>query len=731
MLVCALICGQRPDAPHKSKKAAALESLRHFPVVLAAVDNDVRQMYLADVEKAPDRVDAWLMFLVNESKDAQQSGQTTLMEKRWQAAAEVLGHDAAEAMKVQFGSQTAGEKRKELQAMRERGVVASGLYLVWAKLERDANQLDAALEVLDWGLKVGSMTSPGRGKLEVEQDKLKDLQMAMYNEPQKVTQPVAVVVQQPVAEDVGTVKKPRTAQSCRRLGRIGGMPVRVAKQGAQQPLDEDDEIVDRPKKVEEPSVPAPAPSVPRMADVASVPMSPLAASEESDGTSSRRRRVMFASPAPAPAGPRIVSGRPGSMSPAPAPSLSTACRQQPISLSLSVDPSLNLPQTPKLIGAVDRLMTPARKGPLFERAAAGASPSSVAPRVRPAVVEESSVALVTPLPLPVEVALPAAPKQPAVVAPAKPQPEKKKPEDDSFSPGREIEVGDYKVTVMQVLGVGGYSRVYKVFDAKYNVYALKELIKHKDADQVSFLREVAILQKLKAVHSASDLVVQLITQAQTPERSFLMLEAGELDLQTIVGRARRQDRTARPVMPMAEVKYFWSLMLRAVQVLHDNGVVHCDLKPANFVMFQGRLKAVDFGISVELAKREEQARGTLAYLPPEMCRPIVAGWRHAADRKRNKGPPPEYPLPTFARDIWALGCILFQISYGQVPFPPPLKPTGRADEELATLIAECPAVPVLARENLARLNECILFTLQPDPTVRPTAAALLRHSFLD
>lgn len=63
-------------------------------------------------------------------------------------------------------------------------------------------------------------------------------------------------------------------------------------------------------------------------------------------------------------------------------------------------------------------------------------------------------------------------------------------------------------------------------------------------------------------------------------------------------------------------------MLSAVQVIHDEAVVHSDLKPANFVLVKGRLKLIDFGISKAIAADttnigREQQIGTANYMPPE------------------------------------------------------------------------------------------------------------------
>jgi serine/threonine protein kinase len=63
-------------------------------------------------------------------------------------------------------------------------------------------------------------------------------------------------------------------------------------------------------------------------------------------------------------------------------------------------------------------------------------------------------------------------------------------------------------------------------------------------------------------------------------------------------------------------------MLEAVQVIHDENVVHTDLKPANFVLVKGRLKLIDFGISKAIANDttnigRDQQIGTANYMPPE------------------------------------------------------------------------------------------------------------------
>ena len=62
-------------------------------------------------------------------------------------------------------------------------------------------------------------------------------------------------------------------------------------------------------------------------------------------------------------------------------------------------------------------------------------------------------------------------------------------------------------------------------------------------------------------------------------------------------------------------------MLEAVGVIHDEKIVHTDLKPANFVLVKGRLKLIDFGIAHAIAndttniQRDNQVEALFIHLP--------------------------------------------------------------------------------------------------------------------
>ena len=77
------------------------------------------------------------------------------------------------------------------------------------------------------------------------------------------------------------------------------------------------------------------------------------------------------------------------------------------------------------------------------------------------------------------------------------------------------------------------------------------------------------------------------------------------------------------VWQVRSLRGVWRAMMDAVQVVHDQRVVHGDLKPANFLMVKKELKLIDFGIAKRIESDNttnivrENAIGTLNYMAPE------------------------------------------------------------------------------------------------------------------
>lgn len=145
----------------------------------------------------------------------------------------------------------------------------------------------------------------------------------------------------------------------------------------------------------------------------------------------------------------------------------------------------------------------------------------------------------------------------------------------------------------------------------------------------------------------------------------------------------------------------------AVAFLHSKGIMHRDIKPENVVvMADGRAKLCDFGLAIDTTKETPvTCVGTLSYMAPEiLCNnPCACSY---TDRV----------------DIWALGCLAFEMVTGE----PPFVPVGDATASSMKLAIICG----MKQMNGIRLStqECISYirsALTIDQRIRPSARDLL------
>lgn len=227
-----------------------------------------------------------------------------------------------------------------------------------------------------------------------------------------------------------------------------------------------------------------------------------------------------------------------------------------------------------------------------------------------------------------------------------------------------ISVNGKLFTRMDCIGRGGSSKVYRVMAENYKVFALKR-VTLEDQDELAirgYKGEIDLLRKLENV----DRVVRLFDWELNQDRQTLsvLMQMGETDLNRVLTLRLNSDEAT---FDITFTRYFWKEMLECVRAVHQHDIVHSDLKPANFLLLQGKLKLIDFGIANAIETdstinvHREQHIGTPNYMSPEALIDSNAsnGLPSTAGKMMKLGKP---------SDVWSLGCILYQMTYSKPPF---------------------------------------------------------------
>lgn len=179
--------------------------------------------------------------------------------------------------------------------------------------------------------------------------------------------------------------------------------------------------------------------------------------------------------------------------------------------------------------------------------------------------------------------------------------------------------------------MGGLNSVKLAVDMKSERRVALKFMPSKE----SFVREVSFLKSLR-----SEYVVELVDFYEDPgdKQHCIVLEYGEQSLAGFLkkGALQRNER-----------KFIVDRLGQIVQHLHSQNVVHCDLKPHNFVLFGLKWKVID----LENARRAGEPismKVSPSYCSPELARAVLS---KQADRMR----------ATCALDMWSFGLIVFEL----------------------------------------------------------------------
>ena len=204
-------------------------------------------------------------------------------------------------------------------------------------------------------------------------------------------------------------------------------------------------------------------------------------------------------------------------------------------------------------------------------------------------------------------------------------------------------------------------------------------------------RDVKIRHKLK--HSK---IVQFIQWFQTETFLCLLLEyCPEGTLLELLERDYS--------LPELVIKVFAYDIIDALLFVHSNGVILNDLTPRNILLDEcGVLKLNNFASAVKVSDLDMTDYDVdFEYLAPELL--------------NGTG------IPSFASDMYSLGCLLYRMAMGVPPF------TSNNFEEMCRIVQECPPEPMTKVSS--EFSDLVMKLLKKNPYERPTWAQLIQHPF--
>ena len=255
-----------------------------------------------------------------------------------------------------------------------------------------------------------------------------------------------------------------------------------------------------------------------------------------------------------------------------------------------------------------------------------------------------------------------------------------------------------RYTLTSELGRGGMATVHRAHDARHGRDVAVKVMLPAIAESLGaerFLREIETAARLQHPH-----IVPVFDSGNVDGQLFFVMPL--IEGESLRGKLQREGR-----LDVEEAVRIVREVADALEYAHSEGVVHRDLKPENILMSRGHALLADFGIARAAKSKADVALtqagmslGTPSYMSPE----LAAG-------ETDVGP---------ASDVYALGCILFELLTGSPPF------TGNSYQAILVkrFTTDPPRVRSLRSDVPVAYEDAIARALEREPAQRtPTARA--------
>jgi len=260
-----------------------------------------------------------------------------------------------------------------------------------------------------------------------------------------------------------------------------------------------------------------------------------------------------------------------------------------------------------------------------------------------------------------------------------------------------------RYTIIRELGAGGMATVY-----------LAEDLKHKRKVAIKVMRP-----ELAAVIGAERFLAEITTTANLQHPHILPLhDSGAVDgtvfyvMPFIEGESLRDRLDREKQLSIGDAVRITREVAGALDYAHRHGVIHRDIKPENILLHDGRALVADFGIALAASKAEGSTRMTetgMSLGTPHYMSPEQAMGERSLDART---------------DVYALGCVLYEMLTGEPPFTGP-----SAQAIVAKVMTERPTAPSATRDTVPAAVEDAVFTaLAKLPVDRFATAAAFADS---
>ncbi|MCC8196148.1 MAG: Stk1 family PASTA domain-containing Ser/Thr kinase [Ruminococcus sp.] len=253
--------------------------------------------------------------------------------------------------------------------------------------------------------------------------------------------------------------------------------------------------------------------------------------------------------------------------------------------------------------------------------------------------------------------------------------------------------GRYQIT--ELIGVGGMSDVYKGIDIMENRTVAVKILKSEFAENEEFVRYFRNESRAIAVLSHPN-IVKIFDVGYEHDLQYIVMEY-------INGITLKECIEQKGMLQWRECVHYTIQILRALQLAHDRGIIHRDIKPQNVMLLaDGTIKVMDFGIACfsrqNAGTNTERTMGSVHYVSPEQAR---------GERTDERG------------DIYSVGVMMYEMLTGRKPFD--------GDTPVAVALKHMNEEPVRPSEynsNIYKgLEEIVLRAMEKDPTKRYQSAS--------